>query len=124
MPVMGKRSISDRIPRKATRIIQVIGEDKISIYAYLDNMLDYHFRNLAKRLPMISTKSINPFNNWSYGNSNCDMPADSHCLLLQDKIVIKKRSEQKPTKEKSIRTCPILWGSLSRKKPFSAKHCQ
>jgi hypothetical protein len=45
-------------------------------------------------------------------------------LLLQDKIVIKKRSEQKPTREKSIRTCPILWGSLNRKKPFSAKHCQ
>lgn len=47
---------------KLTRIIQVIGEDKITIYAYLDNLLDYHFRNLPNRLPKVITKNINPFN--------------------------------------------------------------
>jgi len=40
---------------KLTRIIQVIGEDKISIYAYLDNLLDYHFQEFAEQI----TKSYN-----------------------------------------------------------------
>ncbi len=40
---------------KLTRIIQVIGGDKISIYAYLDNMLDYHFKEFGEQI----TKSFN-----------------------------------------------------------------
>lgn len=40
---------------KLTRIIQVIGEDKISIYAYLDNLLDYHFQEFSNQI----TKSYN-----------------------------------------------------------------
>lgn len=40
---------------KMTRIIQVIGEDKISIYAYLDNLLDYHFQEFSNQI----TKSYN-----------------------------------------------------------------
>lgn len=40
---------------KLTRIIQVIGEDKITIYAYLDNLLDYHFDEFAQQI----TKSYN-----------------------------------------------------------------
>ena len=40
---------------KLTRIIQVIGEDKITIYAYLDNLLDYHFQEFAEQI----TKSYN-----------------------------------------------------------------
>lgn len=40
---------------KLTRIIQVIGEDKITIYAYLDNMLDYHFQEFSEQI----TKSYN-----------------------------------------------------------------
>ncbi|KZE73353.1 conjugal transfer protein TraB [Myroides marinus] len=40
---------------KLTRIIQVIGEDKITIYAYLDNLLEYHFEEFAKQI----TKSYN-----------------------------------------------------------------
>ncbi|MFM9403718.1 DUF3408 domain-containing protein [Myroides odoratimimus] len=32
---------------KPTRIIQVIGEDKVSIYAYLDNLLDNHFEEFS-----------------------------------------------------------------------------
>jgi len=35
---------------------------------------------LKKPLPMISTKSLNPFFKVpDYGNSNCDMPANRHC---------------------------------------------
>ncbi|MDV3805227.1 conjugal transfer protein TraB [Elizabethkingia anophelis] len=40
---------------KLTRIIQVIGEDKITIYAYLDNLLEYHFQEFAEQI----TKSYN-----------------------------------------------------------------
>ena len=43
-----------RVSRKLTRIIQVIGEDKISIYAYLDNLLDYHFQEFGEQI----TKSL------------------------------------------------------------------
>lgn len=35
---------------KLTRIIQVIGEDKISIYAYLDNLLDNHFQEFSEQI--------------------------------------------------------------------------
>ncbi|EHO13060.1 DUF3408 domain-containing protein [Myroides odoratimimus] len=35
---------------KLTRIIQVIGEDKISIYAYLDNLLDNHFEEFSQTI--------------------------------------------------------------------------
>ena len=35
---------------KLTRIIQVIGEDKITIYAYLDNLLDYHFQEFGEQI--------------------------------------------------------------------------
>lgn len=40
---------------KLTRIIQVIGEDKITIYAYLDNLLDHHFQEFSEQI----TKSYN-----------------------------------------------------------------
>lgn len=40
---------------KLTRILQVIGEDKVSIYAYLDNLLDYHFDEFGEQI----TKSYN-----------------------------------------------------------------
>lgn len=33
---------------KLTRIIQVIGEDKVSIYAYLDNLLMNHFEEFKE----------------------------------------------------------------------------
>jgi hypothetical protein len=35
---------------KITRIVQVIGEDKISIYTYLDNLLEYHFQEFAEQI--------------------------------------------------------------------------
>lgn len=40
---------------KLTRIIQVIGEDKITIYAYLDHVLTYHFQEFSEQI----TKSYN-----------------------------------------------------------------
>lgn len=36
-------------------IVQVIGEDKITIYAYLDNLLEYHFQEFGEDI----TKSFN-----------------------------------------------------------------
>ena len=35
---------------RLTRITQVIGEDKISIYAYLDNLLSHHFEEYAQQI--------------------------------------------------------------------------
>ncbi len=35
---------------KLSRIVQVIGEDKITIYAYLDNLLDYHFKEFGEQI--------------------------------------------------------------------------
>lgn len=40
---------------KLSRIVQVIGQDKITIYAYLDNLLDYHFQEFGQQI----TKSFN-----------------------------------------------------------------
>lgn len=41
--------------RKLSRIVQVIGEDKITLYAYLDNLLEYHFQEFGEDI----TKSFN-----------------------------------------------------------------
>ncbi|NWL02517.1 conjugal transfer protein TraB [Flavobacterium collinsii] len=35
---------------KLTRIAQVIGEDKITIYGYLDNLLEYHFQEFGDQI--------------------------------------------------------------------------
>ena len=40
---------------RLSRIVQVIGEDKITIYAYLDNLLEYHFQQFGEDI----TKSFN-----------------------------------------------------------------
>lgn len=40
---------------KLSRIVQVIGEDKITIYAYMDNLLEYHFQEFGEQI----TKSFN-----------------------------------------------------------------
>ena len=36
--------------RRITRIVQVIGEDKISLYNYLDNILEQHFNEYEKEI--------------------------------------------------------------------------
>jgi len=35
---------------RLTRIVQVIGEDKISLYSYLDNVLQHHFSEFAEQI--------------------------------------------------------------------------
>lgn len=40
---------------KLSRIVQVIGGDKITIYGYLDNLLDYHFQEFGDQI----TKTFN-----------------------------------------------------------------
>lgn len=40
---------------KLSRIVQVIGEDKLTIYGYLDNLLAYHFEEFGDEI----TKSYN-----------------------------------------------------------------
>ncbi|WP_166919709.1 DUF3408 domain-containing protein [Flavobacterium poyangense] len=47
--------IRPQFHEKLTRIIQVIGEDKISIYSYLDNLLDHHFQEFSEEI----TKNYN-----------------------------------------------------------------
>lgn len=47
--------ISPDFHEKMSRIIQVIGEDKITIYAYLNNLLEYHFDEFGEQI----TKSYN-----------------------------------------------------------------
>jgi TorA maturation chaperone TorD len=35
---------------RLTRIVQIIGEDKLTIYAYLDNILEYHFQQFGEQI--------------------------------------------------------------------------
>ena len=44
--------------KKLSRIVQVIGEDNITIYAYLCNLLDYHFQEFEQQI----TESFNEKN--------------------------------------------------------------
>lgn len=45
---------------KLSRIVQVIGEDKITIYAYLDNVLDYHFQEFGKQITISFNNKYKP----------------------------------------------------------------
>ncbi|MDV4042967.1 conjugal transfer protein TraB [Elizabethkingia anophelis] len=42
--------IRSEFHEKLLRIVQVIGEDKLSLYAYLDNLLDYHFKEFGDEI--------------------------------------------------------------------------
>lgn len=44
--------------KKLSRIIQVIGDDNITIYAYLSNLLDHHFHEFEQQI----TESFNEKN--------------------------------------------------------------
>ena len=35
---------------RLTRIVQIIGEDKVSLYSYLENVLEYHFREFGDQI--------------------------------------------------------------------------
>lgn len=45
---------------KLSRIVQVIGEDKISIYAYLDNLLEYHFKEFKEQITVSFNDKYKP----------------------------------------------------------------
>ena len=45
---------------KLSRIVQVIGEDKITIYAYLDNLLDYHFQEFGEQITISFNDKYKP----------------------------------------------------------------
>ncbi|MCT2561788.1 DUF3408 domain-containing protein [Chryseobacterium herbae] len=47
--------ISPEFHERLSRIVQVIGEDKLTIYAYLNNVLAYHFQEFGEDI----TKSFN-----------------------------------------------------------------
>lgn len=36
--------------QRLSRIVQVIGEDKITLYTYLDNLLEYHFQEFGEAI--------------------------------------------------------------------------
>lgn len=46
MQKRGSRSIylSDEHHERLTRIVQIVGEDKIPLFGYLNNILEHHFR--------------------------------------------------------------------------------
>jgi hypothetical protein len=45
---------------KLSRIVQVIGEDKITIYAYLDNLLEYHFQEFREEITTSFNEKYKP----------------------------------------------------------------
>lgn len=45
---------------KLSRIVQVIGNDKITIYAYLDNLLDYHFQEFGDQITISFNNKYKP----------------------------------------------------------------
>lgn len=45
---------------KLSRIVQVIGEDKITIYAYLDNLLEYHFQEFGEQITISFNDKYKP----------------------------------------------------------------
>ena len=42
--------IRQEFHERLTRIVQVIGEDKVSLYSYLENVLDYHFSEFGEQI--------------------------------------------------------------------------
>jgi hypothetical protein len=45
---------------RLSRIVQVIGEDKLTIYAYLDNVLEYHFQEFAEQITASFNEKYKP----------------------------------------------------------------
>lgn len=43
-------NIRPEFHERISRIIQVIGEDKISMYTYFDNVLEHHFREFGEQI--------------------------------------------------------------------------
>jgi len=45
---------------RLSRIVQIIGEDKLTIYAYLDNVLEYHFQEFAEQITASFNEKYKP----------------------------------------------------------------
>lgn len=45
---------------RLSRIVQVIGEDKLTIYAYLDNVLEHHFQEFGDQITESFNKKYKP----------------------------------------------------------------
>lgn len=45
---------------KLSRIVQVIGENKMSIYAYLDNLLEHHFKEFGEEITTSFNRKYKP----------------------------------------------------------------
>lgn len=45
---------------RLSRIVQVIGDDKLTIYAYLDNVLEHHFREFAEQITASFNEKYKP----------------------------------------------------------------
>jgi len=45
---------------RLTRIVQIIGADKLTIYAYLDNVLEYHFQQFAEEITTSFNEKYKP----------------------------------------------------------------
>lgn len=62
MTCRGEKSIYLRpeYHERIVRIVQVIGEDKIPLYAYLDNILKHHFEQFEKTITADFNKKFKP----------------------------------------------------------------
>jgi len=45
---------------RLSRIVQVIGEDKLTIYSYLDNVLEHHFREFGEQIVVTFNNKYKP----------------------------------------------------------------
>ncbi|UVD79378.1 DUF3408 domain-containing protein [Myroides albus] len=46
--------------KKLTRIVEVIGENKVSVYAYLYNLLEHHFNELEQEITISFNEKNKP----------------------------------------------------------------
>lgn len=52
--------ISSDHHQRLCRIVQIIGEDNITIYAYLNNLLEYHFLEFAEQITTLYNEKYKP----------------------------------------------------------------
>ncbi|MBT2559806.1 DUF3408 domain-containing protein [Pedobacter sp. ISL-68] len=52
--------INPEFHERLSRIVQVIGDDKLSIYAYLNNVLEYHFQEFGEEITTSFNEKYKP----------------------------------------------------------------
>lgn len=52
--------IQPEFHERLTRIVQIIGGDKLTIYTYLNNVLEYHFQEFAEQITESFHKKYKP----------------------------------------------------------------